>query len=356
MDFRQFWTAYEDVIRKARNGKLTVADFQGTTISLTNPGTIGTEHSVPRLMPGQGAIIGVGAMEYPAAYQGASEETMARLAISKTVTLTSTYDHRIIQGAQSGDFLRVMHQLLLGENGFYDDVFESLRIPYEPVRWVKDFPYGHEDDVARSARVQELHPRLPGPRPPDGRHQPDRDRPAQARGPGHHPARPDAVGPGARVRDRRVRRQADHAAARDPRRAARLLLPDGRHRVHAHPGPGRAQVDPGAHRGPAGPGDPRRAGPHPVQAERGRGVRDVPADQVRRPEALLARGRRGADPAARRGPQRGRRRTGSTRPWSAWRTAAGSTCSPTSSASPTGRSSRSSRATSTRSPPRAPAT
>ncbi|HET9080393.1 MAG TPA: multifunctional oxoglutarate decarboxylase/oxoglutarate dehydrogenase thiamine pyrophosphate-binding subunit/dihydrolipoyllysine-residue succinyltransferase subunit [Trebonia sp.] len=156
MDFRQFWTAYEDVIRKARNGKLTVADFQGTTISLTNPGTIGTEHSVPRLMPGQGAIIGVGAMEYPAAYQGASEETMARLAISKTVTLTSTYDHRIIQGAQSGDFLRLVHQLLLGEDGFYDNVFESLRIPYEPVRWVKDFPYGHEDDVARSARVQEL--------------------------------------------------------------------------------------------------------------------------------------------------------------------------------------------------------
>src|SRR3984957_10121476 len=94
MDFVQFWNAYEDVVRKARGGKLTVADFQGTTISLTNPGTIGTEHSVPRLMPGQGAIVGVGAMEYPAAYQGASEETMARLAISKTVTLTSTYDHR----------------------------------------------------------------------------------------------------------------------------------------------------------------------------------------------------------------------------------------------------------------------
>ncbi|MGH3277519.1 MAG: multifunctional oxoglutarate decarboxylase/oxoglutarate dehydrogenase thiamine pyrophosphate-binding subunit/dihydrolipoyllysine-residue succinyltransferase subunit [Trebonia sp.] len=156
MDFRQFWTAYEEVVRRARNGKLTVADFQGTTISLTNPGTIGTEHSVPRLMPGQGAIIGVGALEYPAAYQGASEETMARLAISKTVTLTSTYDHRIIQGAQSGDFLRVIHQLLLGADGFYDKVFGSLRIPYEPVRWVKDFPYGHEDDVARSARVQEL--------------------------------------------------------------------------------------------------------------------------------------------------------------------------------------------------------
>jgi multifunctional 2-oxoglutarate metabolism enzyme len=156
MDFRQFWTAYEDVVRKARTGKLTVADFQSTTISLTNPGTIGTEHSVPRLMPGQGTIVGVGAMEYPAAYQGASEETMAKLAISKTVTLTSTYDHRIIQGAQSGDFLRIVHSLLLGEDGFYDKIFESLRIPYEPVRWVRDFPYGHEDDVTRSARVQEL--------------------------------------------------------------------------------------------------------------------------------------------------------------------------------------------------------
>src|SRR3984885_9146648 len=156
MDFRQFWTAYEDVVRKARTGKLTVADFQSTTISLTNPGTIGTEHSVPRLMPGQGTIVGVGAMEYPAAYQGASEETMAKLAISKTVTLTSTYDHRIIQGAQSGDFLRIVHSLLLGEDGFYDKIFESLRLPYEPVRWVRDFPYGHEDDVTRSARVHEL--------------------------------------------------------------------------------------------------------------------------------------------------------------------------------------------------------
>jgi multifunctional 2-oxoglutarate metabolism enzyme len=156
MDFRQFWNAYEDIVRKARAGRLAVADFQGTTISLTNPGTIGTEHSVPRLMSGQGAIVGVGAMEYPAAYAGASEETMAQLAISKVVTLTSTYDHRIIQGAQSGDFLKRIHEMLLGEHGFYNAIFAALRIPYEPIRWVKDFPYGHEDDVTRSARVQEL--------------------------------------------------------------------------------------------------------------------------------------------------------------------------------------------------------
>ena len=156
MDFRQFWTTYEDTVRRARAGKLAVADFGGTTATLTNPGTIGTEHSVPRLMAGQGCIVGVGAMEYPAAYAGASEETLARLAISKSVTLTSTYDHRIIQGAQSGEFLKKIHELLLGEDGFYDEIFAALRIPYEPVRWVRDFPSGHEDDVARSARVQEL--------------------------------------------------------------------------------------------------------------------------------------------------------------------------------------------------------
>jgi len=156
MDFRQFWMAYEDIVRRARTQKLTVEDYAGTTITLTNPGTIGTEHSVPRLMAGTGCIIGVGAMEHPAAYQGASEDTITRLAISRTVTLTSTYDHRIIQGAMSGDYLRRMHQLLLGGDGFYDEIFESLRIPYEPVRWVRDIPAMHEDDVTKSARVQEL--------------------------------------------------------------------------------------------------------------------------------------------------------------------------------------------------------
>ena len=156
LDFRQFWMAYEDIVRRARTGKLTIEDFAGTTVSLTNPGTIGTEHSVPRLVAGQGCIVGVGAMEYPAAYLGASQETLARLAVSKTVTLTSTYDHRIIQGAQSGEFLRRMQQLLLGEDGFYDTVFRSLHIPYEPVRWVRDIAALHEQDVTKPARVLEL--------------------------------------------------------------------------------------------------------------------------------------------------------------------------------------------------------
>ncbi|MEO5610496.1 MAG: multifunctional oxoglutarate decarboxylase/oxoglutarate dehydrogenase thiamine pyrophosphate-binding subunit/dihydrolipoyllysine-residue succinyltransferase subunit, partial [Ornithinibacter sp.] len=156
MDFAHFWTAYEEMVKKARAGKLTVEDFRGTTISLTNPGTIGTVHSVPRLMAGQGTIIGVGAMAYPAEWQGASSETIDRNAVSKILTLTSTYDHRIIQGAQSGDFLRIVNGLLLGENGFYDEIFESLRIPYEPVRWVQDISATHDDDINKVSRVQEL--------------------------------------------------------------------------------------------------------------------------------------------------------------------------------------------------------
>jgi len=156
MDFAQFWTAYEDIIRRARQGKLTADDFTGTTISLTNPGTIGTVHSVPRLMAGQGTILGVGAMEYPAAFAGMSEEALADAAVSKTITLTSTYDHRIIQGAQSGEFLKRMHELLLGEDDFYVGLFRSLRIPYEPVRWVQDRTFSHEGQIDKAARVIEL--------------------------------------------------------------------------------------------------------------------------------------------------------------------------------------------------------
>ena len=155
LDFSGFWAAYEDIVRRARSGKLTTEDFQGTTISLTNPGGIGTVHSVPRLMQGAGAIIGVGAMEYPAEWSGASEQVLADLAISKTITLTSTYDHRVIQGAQSGEFLRRMNQLLLGDE-FYDEVFASLRIPYEPVRWVADKQASAEGDLDHATRVNEL--------------------------------------------------------------------------------------------------------------------------------------------------------------------------------------------------------
>ncbi|MGB3663042.1 multifunctional oxoglutarate decarboxylase/oxoglutarate dehydrogenase thiamine pyrophosphate-binding subunit/dihydrolipoyllysine-residue succinyltransferase subunit, partial [Mycolicibacter algericus] len=150
--FAQFVAAYEDIVRRARDGKLTAEDFAGVTISLTNPGTIGTVHSVPRLMAGQGAIIGVGAMEYPAEFQGASEQRIAELGVGKLITLTSTYDHRIIQGAESGDFLRTVHELLLSD-AFWDEIFFELSIPYEPVRWRTDNP---DSVVDKNARVVEL--------------------------------------------------------------------------------------------------------------------------------------------------------------------------------------------------------
>ena len=156
LDFGQFWVAYEEIVKKARAGTLTVEDYAGTTVSLTNPGTIGTVHSVPRLVQGQGLIIGVGAMDYPAEFQGASEETLARMAISKVITLTSTYDHRVIQGAQSGDFLRRIHELLLGADHFYDEIFTALRIPYEPIRWASDFAFTKDEEIDKTARVQQL--------------------------------------------------------------------------------------------------------------------------------------------------------------------------------------------------------
>ena len=107
-------------------------------MSLTNPGTIGTVQSVPRLMPGQGVIVGVGSIDYPAEFEGADRANLSSLGISKVVTITSTYDHRIIQGAESGMFLKRVHELLLGEHGFYDDVFASLDMPYQAVRWRPD--------------------------------------------------------------------------------------------------------------------------------------------------------------------------------------------------------------------------
>ena len=156
MDFAQFWHAYDDLVKKARSGTLQPIDFQGTTITLTNPGTLGTVYSVPRLMAGQGAIIGVGSMDYPAEYQGSSDETITRLGISKVMSLTSTYDHRVIQGAQSGEFLGLVHKKLLGLDGFYDRVCLALRVPYEPVRWVQDSATTAEAEILKPALIAEL--------------------------------------------------------------------------------------------------------------------------------------------------------------------------------------------------------
>ena len=197
MSFAEFWSAYEDIIRRARSGKLSADDFAGTTITLTNPGTIGTNHSVPRLMEGQGTIIGVGAMEYPAEFSGMSREMLAERAISKIMTLTSTYDHRIIQGAQSGEFLRRVHELLLADE-FYDEIFAALTHSVRAGA-VVGRPGVHSRGPDRQERPGDrAHQCLPHQRPPDGRHGSARVHRPDSSGPGHHPARTDAVGPGPR--------------------------------------------------------------------------------------------------------------------------------------------------------------
>ncbi|TQJ32664.1 multifunctional oxoglutarate decarboxylase/oxoglutarate dehydrogenase thiamine pyrophosphate-binding subunit/dihydrolipoyllysine-residue succinyltransferase subunit [Microbacterium sp. SLBN-146] len=156
LTFSEFLASYEDLIKRARGNKLTAADFQGTTLSLTNPGGIGTVHSVPRLMTGQGCIVGAGALEYPAEFQGSSEKTLVELGIGKTITLTSTYDHRVIQGAGSGEFLKKVHELLIGQRDFYEEIFAALRIPYAPIHWASDINVDLAERVDKTARVQEL--------------------------------------------------------------------------------------------------------------------------------------------------------------------------------------------------------
>ncbi|MEP6911586.1 MAG: multifunctional oxoglutarate decarboxylase/oxoglutarate dehydrogenase thiamine pyrophosphate-binding subunit/dihydrolipoyllysine-residue succinyltransferase subunit [bacterium] len=133
--FSQFLQAYDDVVKRARSGKLQIPDFQGTTISLTNPGTLGTVASTPRLMAGQSLIIATGAIEYPAEYQATAPEALSQLGISKAITISSTYDHRIVQGAESGAFLARVHELIIGQSRFYDDIFVDLGIAHVPFRW-----------------------------------------------------------------------------------------------------------------------------------------------------------------------------------------------------------------------------
>ncbi|HET8566903.1 MAG TPA: multifunctional oxoglutarate decarboxylase/oxoglutarate dehydrogenase thiamine pyrophosphate-binding subunit/dihydrolipoyllysine-residue succinyltransferase subunit [Solirubrobacterales bacterium] len=126
LDFAGFHTRYEELIAKTRENKLSADDFQGTNVSLTNPGGIGTVASVPRLLAGQSAIIATGSIAYPPEWAHASPDRIRQLGVSKVMTLTSTYDHRVIQGAESGAFLRRIEQLLQGEDEFYESVAAEL--------------------------------------------------------------------------------------------------------------------------------------------------------------------------------------------------------------------------------------
>jgi 2-oxoglutarate dehydrogenase E1 component len=162
MNFDQFYKIYDDIIARSRKGLIDPSEFLGTTVTLTNPGTIGTISSVPRLMLGQGAIIATGAIQYPAEYQAMSPATISTLGISKVMNITSTYDHRIIQGAESGIFLKEIHELLLGNNFFYEEIFDDLKIPLQPLTWKTDFQpgifsgKGNTDEFEKQGRVLQL--------------------------------------------------------------------------------------------------------------------------------------------------------------------------------------------------------
>ncbi|MFT5143399.1 MAG: 2-oxoglutarate decarboxylase [Rhodothermales bacterium] len=163
LTFREFLGRYNDLVRRARDNKIDVADFAGTSATLTNPGMIGTGLSVPRLMEGQGLIVGVGSIGYPTEYHAFPPDVIARTGISQVMTITSTYDHRVIQGAESGAFLKFVGELLVGHHGFYEGVFASLEIPYQPYVLATDSTPqvgGHESDgmdmVRKQARVLQL--------------------------------------------------------------------------------------------------------------------------------------------------------------------------------------------------------
>ncbi|MBP1610206.1 MAG: sucA, partial [Acidobacteria bacterium] len=123
MDFPTFLRAYDKMIVRVRNGTLAPEDFMGTSITLTNPGTVGTFASLPRLLKDQGALMATGSIDYPAEYQAWSSEALSRIGLSKVMAISCTYDHRIIQGAESGRFLGRIQDLLLGQDGFYDRLF-----------------------------------------------------------------------------------------------------------------------------------------------------------------------------------------------------------------------------------------
>ncbi|HEX8207923.1 MAG TPA: multifunctional oxoglutarate decarboxylase/oxoglutarate dehydrogenase thiamine pyrophosphate-binding subunit/dihydrolipoyllysine-residue succinyltransferase subunit [Solirubrobacteraceae bacterium] len=122
LSFTDFKAAFDALIAMARENKLTADDLTGANISLTNPGGIGTVASVPRLMTGQGTIVATGSIAYPVGLGNIG----SLIGAEKVMTMTSTYDHRIIQGAESGKFLQTVEAYLQGEHGFYEGVFASL--------------------------------------------------------------------------------------------------------------------------------------------------------------------------------------------------------------------------------------
>ena len=312
LSFAEFLKAFDELVARSRKGTISPDDFMGTTVSLTNPGTVGTTSSAPRLMPGQGVIVATGALDYPAEYKSMAPRTLGLLGISKVMTLTSTYDHRIIQGAESGLFLARMEDLLKGEDGFYDRVFADLGLPHRPVKWEMDAnpglfgtPGGREEVEKQTKVLQLIHNYRVR-----GHLVADLDPLDRARAP-HRDLDPATYGLTLWDLDREfltggLSGEDKGDAARDPRHPARDLLRDDRRRVHVHRRPRAQGVAAAPHGVDAQLPGPRR-GEQEAGAREDRGggeLRALPPHEVRRPQALLARGRGGAHPAARPHPQR----------------------------------------------------
>ena len=313
LDFAGFLAAYEELIRKVKTNKLTVDDFQGANITLTNPGTIGTVQSVPRLMPGQGVIVGVGSIDYPAEFEGADRRNLSSLGVSKVVTITSTYDHRIIQGAESGTvpeagaraaarrarllrrhLPRARHAVRGGQVAPRRQPDRPRRGDARTSRWRS--PRSIRVHRVRGHLIADLDP-LRWKEP----HTPARARPGDLR--------PDDLGPRPRVPHRRRRRRRQDALGdllgvlRDA--YCRTI---GVEYMHIQDTDEQRWIQAARSRARTRRAHQGAEAPHPRAAQRGRGVREVPRHQVRRHEALRARGRRVGDPDPRRDPVERRRR------------------------------------------------
>ena len=316
LDFRSFVLAYEDLIRKIHTNKIAPDDFAGTTVSLTNPGTLGTVQSVPRLMPGQGAIIGVGSLGYPAGYEAADPARAGRSSAwarsSPSPPPTTTASSR---APSPGSSWPGCAALLTGADGFYDALFESMGVPYEPVRWQPDnnaglgTGEGEHQRLLKQVRVQALINmyRVRG-------HLIAHLDPLDAEPPHIHPEL-DPLTYGLTIWDLPRQFVADGLAGRETATLDEILhvLRDaycrtlGIEYMHIQDPEQKRWIQQHVE-GQPGHAQPRGAAPHPRPAQRGRGLRALPAHPLRGPEAVRARGggvdHRAARRAARR---RGRR-------------------------------------------------
>ncbi|MEQ9094397.1 MAG: multifunctional oxoglutarate decarboxylase/oxoglutarate dehydrogenase thiamine pyrophosphate-binding subunit/dihydrolipoyllysine-residue succinyltransferase subunit [Miltoncostaeaceae bacterium] len=156
LDFEGFRAAFDDLVSRTRFGGIKPDELRGASITLTNPGGLGTVSSVPRLMPGQGTIVATGSIGYPPGLAGADPAALASLGVEKVMTMSSTYDHRVVQGAESGQFLGEIDRRLRGEADFYEEVRAALGLERDASLPVAEPPAAPAPSVAAPAGTQGL--------------------------------------------------------------------------------------------------------------------------------------------------------------------------------------------------------